>query len=86
MGYERALSTLYLEESDRVAHIEFLQHTDFIAKISGLNPFEKPKEAQALALSKLDLDMIFFTYTPLEDFIQRRYKSCLLYTSDAADE
>jgi len=75
MGYERALSTLYLEESDRVAHIEFLQHTDFIAKISGLNPFEKPKEAQALALSKLDLDMIFFTYTPLEDFIQRRYKS-----------
>jgi hypothetical protein len=75
MGYDRALLALYLEESDRVAHIEFLQHTDFIAKISGLDPFEKPREAQALAFSKLDLDMIFFTYTPLEDFIQKKYKS-----------
>ncbi|MCX8170742.1 MAG: hypothetical protein N3E47_02040 [Candidatus Bathyarchaeota archaeon] len=74
MGYDRALSALYLEETDRVPQVEFLQHTDFIAKISGLNPFEYPKEAQSLAFTKLDLDMIWFTYTPFEEFIARRYK------------
>ncbi|MEM1507377.1 MAG: uroporphyrinogen decarboxylase family protein [Candidatus Bathyarchaeia archaeon] len=55
--------------------MEFLNHTEFIAKISGLNPLEKPREAQSLAFAKLDLDMTWFTYTPLEDFIAKRYKS-----------
>ncbi|MEM1607293.1 MAG: uroporphyrinogen decarboxylase family protein [Candidatus Bathyarchaeia archaeon] len=75
MGYERALSALYLEESERVPQVEYISHTEFIAKISGLNPLEKPREAQSLAFTKLDLDMIWFTYTPLEDFIAKRYES-----------
>ena len=75
MGYDRALSALYLEEGDRVAQIEFLSHTEFIAKTSGLDPFKHPEEARAKAFTKLDLDMIWFTYTPFEDFIRRRYGS-----------
>ncbi|MEO0251459.1 MAG: hypothetical protein ABIM44_04360, partial [candidate division WOR-3 bacterium] len=73
MGYERALTALYLEDDERVAQVEFLQHTEFIAKVSGLNPFEHPREAQSLVFAKLDLDMTWLTYTPLEDFIARRY-------------
>ena len=75
MGYDRALSALYLEEGDRVAQIEFLSHTEFIAKTSGLDPFKHPEEARAKAFTKLDLDMIWFTYTPFEDFIRKRYGS-----------
>ncbi|MEM2961055.1 MAG: uroporphyrinogen decarboxylase family protein [Candidatus Bathyarchaeia archaeon] len=75
MGYERALSALYLEESDKVAQIEFLNHTEFISKVSGLNSINQPEEALSRALNKLDLDMIWLTYTPLEDFIRRRYEN-----------
>jgi len=74
MGYERALSALYLEESRRVAQIEFLGHTEFIAKVSGLNPVEQPEEALSKTLAKLDTDMIWFTYTPLENFIREKYE------------
>ncbi|MEM3027990.1 MAG: uroporphyrinogen decarboxylase family protein [Candidatus Bathyarchaeia archaeon] len=73
MGYERALSSLYLEESDRVSQVEFLQHTDFIAKVSGLDPLQRPEEARSKAIEKLDLDMIWFTHNPLEDFIRSSY-------------
>ena len=74
LGYDRALSTLYLEENERVSQIEFLQHTGFIAKVSGLDPFKHPEKALSKAFSVLDLDMIWFTYTPFEDFVMRRYE------------
>lgn len=74
MGYERALSALYLEEDKRVAQIEFLEHTEFIAKVSGLNPIKHPEEAISKALTKLDTDMIWFTYTPLGEYIRRKCK------------
>ncbi|MEM2740411.1 MAG: uroporphyrinogen decarboxylase family protein [Candidatus Bathyarchaeia archaeon] len=74
MGYDRALSTLYLEDCDRVGQVEFISHTDFIAKVSGLNPIQYPEEARARAYDRLDLDMIWFTYTPLEDSIGRWYR------------
>lgn len=75
MGYDRALSTLYLEDCDRVGQIEFISHTSFIAEASGLDPILYPEEARAKAYSKLDLDMVWFTYTPLEVFIKKCYKS-----------
>ncbi|MEM2914320.1 MAG: uroporphyrinogen decarboxylase family protein [Candidatus Bathyarchaeia archaeon] len=75
MGYDRALSALYHEESDRIAQIESIQHTEFIAKISGLNPFENPEEARSQAYVKLDLDMKWNTFNPLENFISKRYES-----------
>jgi hypothetical protein len=74
LGYERALSSLYLEESDRVSQVEFLQHTDYIAKISGLDPLQSPEEARSKAFQRLDLDMVWFTHNPMEDFIRRSYR------------
>lgn len=61
MCYERALSALNLEYTDLIPQVEFLQHTDFIKLISGLNPFEKPREALKRTLDKLDMDMIWLT-------------------------
>lgn len=65
MCYERAVSTLHLEESNKVAQVEFLQHTDFVAKVSGLDPFKHSEEALSRTYDRLDLDMIWFTYDPL---------------------
>jgi len=61
MCYERGLSAIYLEESDKVAQIEFIQHTRFIAKISGINPLKQPTKALKKTYDFLDLDMIWFT-------------------------
>jgi hypothetical protein len=63
--YDRALSTLYLEDCDTVAQVEFLQHTDFVSKVSGLDPFKHPDLALSKTYEKLDLDMVWFTYDPL---------------------
>lgn len=66
MGYDRAFSALHLEEADRVAQVEFLSNTEFIAEVSGLNPMLSPEEARSRAYSMLDIDMIWFTYNPLD--------------------
>ncbi|MCW4027623.1 MAG: uroporphyrinogen decarboxylase family protein [Candidatus Bathyarchaeota archaeon] len=61
MCYDRGLSAIYLEESDRVAQIEYMMHTELISKLYGRDPFEAPSEALAKACEKLDTDMIFWT-------------------------
>jgi len=65
MCVERAVSALYLEDSDKVAQVEFLAHTDFIAEVSGLDPLRRPEEALSKTYERLDLDMVWFTYDPL---------------------
>ena len=61
MCYERGLSAVYLEESDRVAQIEYIMHTKLISKMYGGDPFKAPDEALAKIYEKLDTDMIFWT-------------------------
>jgi hypothetical protein len=61
MSRDRALSAVYLEESDRVAQIEYLMHTGLISKLHGGDPFRDPQRALADAYEKLDVDMIFWT-------------------------
>ncbi|HIE19107.1 TPA: hypothetical protein EYP75_05215, partial [Candidatus Bathyarchaeota archaeon] len=61
MGYDRALSAIYLEESDRIAQIEYIMHTKLISKLYGKNPFQDPQKALAETYEKLDVDMIFWT-------------------------
>ncbi|RLF15252.1 MAG: hypothetical protein DRJ66_04670 [Thermoprotei archaeon] len=65
MCYERALSAIYLEEADRIAQMEVIHHTEFVAKISGIDPKRNPSEALRRTYDRLDLDMIWFTH----DFI-----------------
>lgn len=74
MCYDRGLSAVYLEESDKIAQVEFIQHTDFVFRISGLDPFRRREEALKRTYDKLDLDMIWFTYDPLHpwNFTKRK--------------
>jgi len=67
LGYERGLSAIYLEDTDRVAQIEYISHTGLIRRVSGMNPFEAPAYALAKTYERLDIDMVFYTrqsYTP----------------------
>ena len=91
MGYDRALSAIYLEESDRVAQIEYIMHTKLITKLYGRDPFKDPQKALAETYKKLDVDMIFWTlqsWHPWDEarkrgdfFDERRDWSALLPTT-----
>jgi len=61
MCYDRGLSAVNLEESDRVAQMEYMMHTQLISKLCEVDPFQAPSEALAKAYRKLDTDMIFWT-------------------------
>lgn len=65
MCYERGLASIRLEESDRVAQVEFISHTGFVSKISGINPLKQPEEALRRTYDALDLDMIWATWDPV---------------------
>lgn len=73
MCYERGLAALRLEESDRVAQIEFLVHTKFLSKVSGLDPTKQPEEALRRTYDALDLDMVWATWDPISpwDMLRR---------------
>jgi len=65
MCYERGLAALRLEERDRVAQVEFLAHTKFLSKTSGVDPVKQPEEALRRTYDALDLDMIWATWDPI---------------------
>ncbi|MEM2931068.1 MAG: uroporphyrinogen decarboxylase family protein [Thermoproteota archaeon] len=65
MCYERGLATVRLEETDRVAQVEFLSHTGFVSKVSGIDPLKQPDEALRRTYDALDLDMVWATWDPL---------------------
>lgn len=74
MCYDRCLSAIYLEESDRVAQIEYIIHTGLISKLYGRDPFAAPSEALAEAHKKLDTDMIFWTLQSWNPWDEARQK------------
>ena len=61
MCVERAVSALYLEECDKVAQAEWIQHTDFVAKVSGLNPFKQAEKALSRTYDRLDIDFVWLS-------------------------
>ena len=56
MSKERFLKALRLEQTDRVAQNEWLDHPEFIKKHTGIDPYEEPERAVVAAIKKLDLD------------------------------
>jgi hypothetical protein len=72
MCYERALSAIYLEDTDRVAQIEYIFHTDLIRKLAGFDPFLNPEKALAKTYEKLDTDMIFYTQQSIDPYAEAR--------------
>jgi len=65
MCFERGLAAIRLEKSDRVAQVEFISHTGFVYKTSGIDPFKQPEEALRRTYDALDLDMIWATWDPV---------------------
>jgi len=74
MCYERGLSAIYLEETDRIAQIEYISHTGLITKYYGDDPFKSPEKALAQTYEKLDTDMVFWTLQSYDAYEQAKQK------------
>ena len=57
MNPDRALKRLRLEPVDRIPHWEHISNPDFYGLISGLDPYEHPRQAALKALEQLPIDM-----------------------------
>lgn len=56
MSKKRALRAMSLESTDRVPCQEWIDHPEYIKKITGIDPFEQPTEAVVKLLKVLDID------------------------------
>lgn len=56
MSKLRALKAMKLQPTDRVPCQEWIDHPDFIKKVTGIDPFEHPTQAVVAVLKKLDID------------------------------
>jgi len=71
MGRERALKTLHLQPTDRVARWEAVDCPEFEKQLTGIDPYERPRSARLRMAELLDLDHIGngvpATDDPIED-------------------
>ncbi|MFQ6095397.1 MAG: uroporphyrinogen decarboxylase family protein [Candidatus Bathyarchaeia archaeon] len=74
MCYERGLSAIYLEESDRIAQIEYISHTGLISELYEGDPFKYPRKALAKTCEKLDIDMIWWTLQSYDPYALAKEK------------
>ena len=54
---ERALRAIFLQETDRIPHWEFLANPDFERELTGIDPAEYPQRARLRTLEILDIDV-----------------------------
>ncbi|MFH1006931.1 MAG: uroporphyrinogen decarboxylase family protein [Candidatus Latescibacterota bacterium] len=59
MSYERALKTIHLQPTDRVAQNESLDHPAFMQALAGYDPWSNPLQAYVDAYKALDVDWIY---------------------------
>jgi Uroporphyrinogen decarboxylase (URO-D) len=59
MSYQRALSAIHLQGTDRIAHQENLDHPTFMRELIGYDPWTNPLQAYVDAYKALDVDWIF---------------------------
>ena len=59
MSYTRALKTIHLQPTDRVAQQETLDHPLFMQELVGFDPWSNPLQAYVDAYKSLDVDWIF---------------------------
>lgn len=57
MNPDRALKRILLQPVDRIPHWEHLSNPDFYGLMSGIDPYEHPRQAALAALEKLPIDM-----------------------------
>ncbi|MGQ9597395.1 MAG: uroporphyrinogen decarboxylase family protein [Thermoproteota archaeon] len=65
-----------------MAQIEFMAHTGFVSKVSGMDPMKQPEEAIRRTYDVLDLDMIWGTWDPVHpwDILERTGDSFAIRT------
>ena len=56
MSKERLLKAMRLEQTDRVAQNEWIDHPEFIQKHTGIDPYEEPERAVLETIKKFDID------------------------------
>jgi len=58
MSYERGIKAINLEKTDIVPQMEMLEHPNFVAEITGMDPYKNPSEAFSEAYKKIDADVV----------------------------
>ncbi len=58
MSYQRALQTINLDPIQGIAHLENLDHPQFMEEVIGYNPWEKPLQAYVDSYKALDIDWV----------------------------
>ena len=58
MSYQRALKTINLQPGQGIAHLENLDHPQFMQELIGYNPWDNPRQAYVDAYKALDVDWI----------------------------
>lgn len=59
MSYERALRTIHLQPTDRVAQNETLDHPSLMRALAGFDPWSNPLQAYVETYQALDVDWIY---------------------------
>jgi hypothetical protein len=58
MSYQRAYQTINLQPTQGIAHLENLDHPQFMQELIGYNPWDNPRQAYIDAYQALDVDWI----------------------------
>lgn len=58
MSHARAIDTIHLRSTDKVAHQETLDHPDFMRELVGFDPWTDPLQAYVSAYRALDVDWV----------------------------
>ena len=58
MSYQRAIKTINFQPSDGIAHLENLDHPQFMQELIGYNPWDNPRQAYVDAYKALDVDWV----------------------------
>ena len=58
MSYQRALNTINLQPKQGIAHLENLDHPQFMQELIGYNPWDNPRQAYIDAYKALDADWV----------------------------
>lgn len=57
MSRQRALDAIHLQPTARIPQVECLQHPDFERVLTGIDPYQHPRQARLRMLDLLDLDI-----------------------------
>lgn len=72
MSYDRFIKAVNLQPTDRVPANEWLDHPKFVHELTGIDPYENPREAVIKAIKLLDLD--WYTGIPQKGKVNTKFK------------